>query len=247
MHSKMAEAIKLKDSPVAILLTDQKPERAVQFKAGPAAGTQIGCVISMLKAASKGRIAVFDENTCGCTGGTVGLGFKKHELGYIEYFLSSGKEDEIEGEYRKKTPELVREYMRNLPDIHLPARYVVMKPLEKVTDEETDKVEVVVFLVNSDQLSALATLANFDRPTNDNVVTFFGSGCSSIMSQVLEQAASEQQKAVIGLTDITARQYLDKDTLSFSVPYKRFIEMEDNVDKSFLKKGSGWLEIKERL
>ena len=44
----MAEAMKLKDSPVAILLTDQKPERAAQFKTGPSAGTRIGCVISML-------------------------------------------------------------------------------------------------------------------------------------------------------------------------------------------------------
>jgi hypothetical protein len=54
-------------------------------------------------------------------------------------------------------------------------------------------------------------------------------------------------KAVIGLTDITARKYLDKNELSFSVPFKRFLEMEANVDESFLTKGKDWPKILERL
>lgn len=65
--------------------------------------------------------------------------------------------------------------------------------------------------------------------------------------QVLEQGRSERPNAVIGLTDITARKYLDKNVLSFSVPFKRFLEMEANVDQSFLTKGKDWPEIVERL
>jgi len=168
-------------------------------------------------------------------------------VGHIEYFLSTGKEGEFEGEYRKKTPELMREYIMGIPDISVPTRYVVMKPLGEVTDEEVDEIAIVVFMVNPDQLSALATLANFDRPTNDNVITLFGSGCGSIVHQVLEEARSERPKAVIGLTDLTARKYIDKDVLSFSVPFKRFLEMEANVDVSFLARGKDWLEIATRL
>ncbi|MGB9213263.1 MAG: DUF169 domain-containing protein, partial [Halobacteriota archaeon] len=91
------------------------------------------------------------------------------------------------------------------------------------------------------------TLANFDRPTNDNVSTLFGSGCASLVMQVLDQARAERPKAVIGLTDITARKYLDKNVLSFSVPFKRFVEMEANVEGSFLTKGKDWPQIAKRL
>jgi hypothetical protein len=122
-----------------------------------------------------------------------------------------------------------------------------MKPLGEVTDEEIDEVAIVVFMANPGQLSALATLANFDRSTNDNVITLFGSGCGSVVHQVLEQAHSERPKAVIGLTDITARKYIDRDVLSFSVPFKRFLEMEANVDESFLTKGKDCSKIAKRL
>jgi len=250
MRSKIADAIKLKNASVAILLTDRKPEKALQFREGEqerGLERRENCIIPMFAAATKGRTAVLEKGTVRCPGGKVGLCFGTYQLGYIEYFLSTGKEGEFEGEYRKKTPELVREFIRHIPDISVPTRYVVMKPLGEVTYEEIDEVAIVVFMVNPDQLSALATLANFDRPTNDNVTTLFGSGCGSIVHQVLEQARSQRPKAVIGLTDLTARKYIDKDVLSFSVPFKRFLEMEANVDESFLTKGKDWLEIAKRL
>ncbi|MEI7827354.1 MAG: DUF169 domain-containing protein [Euryarchaeota archaeon] len=245
MHSKIADAIKLRNDPVAILLTDHKPEEALEFTHEGKERNR--CVIPLFVAAMNGRTAVLERETVLCPGGKVGLCFGSYQLGYIDYFLSTGKAGQFEGEYRKKTPELVREFTERLPQIMLPTRYVVMKPLAEVTDDETDEVAIIVFIVNADQLSALATLANFDRPTNDNVSTFFGSGCGSLVMQVLEQARSEQPKAVIGLTDITARKYLDKNTLSFSVPFKRFLEMEANVDESFLTKGKDWPKIIERL
>jgi hypothetical protein len=65
--------------------------------------------------------------------------------------------------------------------------------------------------------------------------------------QVLDQGRAEMPKAVIGLTDITARKYLEKNKFSFSVPFKRFLEMEANIDESFLTKGKDWPEIAKRL
>ncbi len=70
MKSKLAEAIQSKYPPVAILLSDDKPEGARQFKEG-----KWGCVMFMLAAALKGEAVAFDRKTFGCFGGGTGLGF----------------------------------------------------------------------------------------------------------------------------------------------------------------------------
>ena len=71
MKSTIAEAINLGIEPVALILTDEKSEGAIQFEPG-----KWGCVLSMFgAAATKGRTAVFDRETYGCFGGGIGLGF----------------------------------------------------------------------------------------------------------------------------------------------------------------------------
>ncbi len=239
MESKIAGAIKLKNSPVAILWSEQKPQNAVQFKEG-----RWGCVISMLNAASQGRTAVFAEKTTGCPGGSLGLGFTKYEKGFLEYFLSTGGIGGREGEFYKKTPSFAEAFLKSLPDITTPTEYVVFKPLEELGDDEVP--EVIVFLVNADQLSGLVTLANYDRPTKDNVTVFFGAGCHSTILEIIGQARSENPKALIGLTDPSARKVINKDILSFSLPFKRFLEMESQVEESFLTRET-WQKIAGRI
>ncbi|MGL5512359.1 MAG: DUF169 domain-containing protein, partial [Sporomusa sp.] len=61
-----------------------------------------------------------------------------------------------------------------------------------------------------------------------------------------EATAQEQSRAVVGMTDISARPVIDADLLSFSVPFAMFTEMEDNVPGSFLDKHA-WHKVAKRL
>ncbi|GBF35083.1 hypothetical protein DCCM_4206 [Desulfocucumis palustris] len=257
MKSKIAEAVNLRYSPVAIVFTDEKPEGAFQYKEG-----RWGCVVAMLNAAAKGRTAVFDRKTYGCIGGGAGLGFGNTYTGFpggIEYFLSVGNKEFCEsemgknvvnnwpalshGEAYKKTPELAKSFADALPYYDVPTEYVVFKPLEKLLPGE--KPEVVVFLATPDQISALTVLANYARHGGDNVIIPFGAGCHSVCIIPLKEGKSDNPRGVVGLIDISARKHVDKDILSFSVPYNMFLEMESNVEESFLTREE-WLKVRER-
>ncbi len=249
MKSAIVNSLNLKYSPVAIILTNTKPNEALQFKEG-----RWGCVAAMLVAASKGRTGVFDRNTFGCVGGGVGLGFGNQYKEFpIEYLLSTGCEayrtyrghrlSMSEGERYFKTPELARHFVASLPIVDVPTEFVVFKPLEEVT--ETEVPTLILFMVNPDQLSALVVLANYDRAKKDTVIVPFGAGCQSILFGYAE-AIKQEPSAVIGFFDITVRKLVDRDILSFTVPYKLFQAMEANVGRSFLKRDQ-WSEVARRI
>ena len=244
MHSEIANRLRLKYSPVALLIAEEKPAGATEFIEG-----RRGCVVAMLTAAAKGRTVVFGRRTCGCPGGMAGLGYGNpypHFPGGFEYFLSCGRgEGYPEGEGYKKTPELVEEFLKGMPFTDIGPKYIVAKPLDKV-DQEGETPIIIVFYANADQLSALVVLANYGRGSNDNVIIPFGAGCQSACLLPMDQANQPQPKAVVGMTDISARPFIDADLLSFSVPLAMFREMEDNVPGSFLDRHD-WKKVERRL
>lgn len=238
MDSKIAKAIKLNNEPIAVFISNEPPEQAVQFRKGV-----WGCVIAMMNAVSKGKTAAFNKETVVCAGGRAGLGIQKFELGNIEYFLSTGREGLKKGELYKRDPELARCYIQNMPVIET-NDFVVLKPLSQVQEHEEPK--IIVFMVNVDQLSGLVTLANYDQETQDNVKLSFGAGCAQSILYGLDAAQKNQSACYIGLTDPSARKCIPKDILSFTVPFKRYLEMEKCVDSSFLQTDT-WRTILKRI
>lgn len=267
MRSAIAENLQFRQQPVAIVFSGQKPEGARQFGEG-----KWGCVMFMLAAAIKGETAVFDENTFGCQGGGVGLGFGDQYENFaggkecFKYFLSTGNEQWQEGKqagtqlkpfmrpeaYRHfmhgeryfKSPELVGKYIDCLPMTEVPCRYVLFKPLEDV--EDGDDLQVVIFLGNMDQISALNVLASYGRGHNENVIFPFAAGCQTIGIYPYREGLREEPRAVLGLSDISARVYLKRiikdDVMSFAVPTRLYREMEDNLQGSFLGRDT-WKQL----
>lgn len=241
MYSEIAKRLKLKYSPIAILSTSEKPQGALEFTEG-----RWGCIVAMLTAAAKGRRAVFSRSTFGCEGGGIGLGFVNQCSEGMEYFLSTGKEGCFEGEAIKKTPESAKNLIESVISINIiPEQYVVFAPLIEV-DATKDEPKVVVFYVNPDQLTALVVLANYARPSIDNVVIPATSSCQAICRIPWGEVSQEHQRAVVGMMDIKIRPLIDADLLSFSVPYAMFKEMEENIPGSFLDKHE-WNKVADRI
>lgn len=272
MESNIVEALALKHEPVGIVLSDIKPEDAIQFNKG-----RFGCVMAMFVAAVNGRQAVFDRNTFGCPGGGTGLGFgnqyKKFpggEKGFC-YFLSTGVNEWgpgrklakmakpfissytyntiVHGEGYLRTPELVGKFLEYLPMTDIPYKYVIFRQLCRV-DAEKEKPAAVVFLADMDQLSALVILASYSRDSNENVIVPMASGCQCIGIYPFREALQERPRAVIGIADISARIYLKNhlkdDLVTVAVPYSMFVEMESNISGSFLERNSwsGLMKLK---
>jgi len=249
LESKVAHAIALGSSPVAVVLTDERPPEAVQFKED-----RWGCVGQMIVAVSKGRTAVFDRTSFGCPGGGTGLGFGNayQKTGFAIDCLLSGGDEEIaagmtrrsrmgEGERFFKSRELAERAIASMPMREVPTEYVVFKPLELAEGGEPT---LVIFLVNPDQLSALVVLAGYEHGRAENAIAPFGAACHSILYGYAE-AEKDEPRGVIGFFDIAQRARVPRDVLSFTVPFALFREMEGNVSGSFLEM-EDWRELRER-
>lgn len=202
------------------------------------------CLIGNLNRVRDGFSFVYDANTLGCSGGKRYSGFSQELRPKFEYFLSCGVPGEIEGERYKKSPELVKEYLRKHPAFEAPAKYLVFKRLDKLTEEE--RPVAVIFFATPDVLSGLFTLANYDMSDAHGVIAPMGAGCSSIIHYPNVEANSKNPRCVLGMFDVSARPWVPQNKLTFTVPMKRFEQMVRNMDESFLITES-WNLVGSRL
>jgi len=261
MNSRIAESIKLASEPVVLLWSDTLPEDAVMFEKGKW-GCVISLVAAAAKGKT---VAFDRETYgCPGGGVGLGFGHMYQNFpGGVEgffRFLSDGNENTpagpaialamekggarkefcdhfLRGERYRKSPELAKRFLELLPIVDIKARYVVFKPLSELAQAEAP-VSVTLF-VTPDQLSACVILANYDQARSDSVMIPHAAACQVTGILSYQEGISGSPRCLVGMTDITARKYLKSSLgdghLSFTIPWKRFREMEDNVQGSFLE------------
>jgi hypothetical protein len=226
--------------PITFYYSD-KLSNAVIVKAG----TVPRCIIGALVKVQRGQSLAFNSDAVGCEGGKRCLGFGEMSMPNFEYFLSYGIPGKIEGERYKKTPEMVKAYMKNgAPDYEAPGKYIVFKRWDML--DKNDNPDVVIFYAEPDVLSGLFTLAVYDETDPDTVSVPFTSGCGSIIQYPFLEVKSKYPKTFIGMFDSSARPFVDKNTLSFAAPMHKFKTMVDNMEESFLITLS-WAKVQKRI
>ena len=193
----------------------------------------------------QGKSLAFDADAVGCGGGKRYVGFAENLMPNFEYFLSCGIPGKMEGERYKKSPEMVKEYMKkHAPVAKAPARFIIFKRWDML--DKGDRPEVVIFYAEPDVLAGLFTLASFDEAEQNMVICPFGSGCAATIQYPYMETKSAAPRAVIGMFDISARPYVPKNVLTFAAPMSKFTRMVDNMEESFLITSS-WAKIQKRI
>ncbi len=225
--------------PIGFFYTDQEYEAEKREK-----NSGHRCLISDLSRVRKGKTSRFDKESIGCVGGARYLGFSQDQDPNFDYFLSCGLPGKMEGSRYKKTPQLVRETQSREPDFSAPDINIVFKRWDVINEE--DNPDAIIFFATADVLAGLFSLANFDQTDPQTVITPSCAGCASIVKYPYLESKKSTQKAFIGLFDISARPYIQRDLLTFSVPWKKFQGMVDNMEESFLITAE-WSRLQRRF
>ncbi|MHB8791987.1 MAG: DUF169 domain-containing protein [Thermoleophilia bacterium] len=183
------------------------------------------CLFSLMDKIQEGRPVSFTAKTPGCVGAGKYLGFNDVPPIAAALFLS-GKER------LKKDAGLAAAFYDEVRARSAKASCLVISRLDSTPCDI--EVEVINLWIDAASLSALHTLANYDRASNDNVIMPFSSGCQSIWTLPYKEAESRLPSAVAGSLDPTVRGFLPEGTISFSAPATRFVEMCSNIEGSFL-------------
>ena len=229
------------DLPITFYYTDS--DTRGDLVKGPTAGHQ--CIIGVLNKVRKGQVLRFGSESFGCSGAEKYLGFTNEvTMPNFEYFLSCGIEGVVEGERYKKSPEIVRKMVENSPQFTAPSKYIVFCRWDML--EPSDNPEVVIFLAHGEVLSGLFTLTGFEEAERESVISPFAAGCGAIVLYPYLEMGRDRPRGVLGMFDISARPFVPKNTLSFSIPINKFKRMVDDMGESFLITKS-WAKVKNRI
>jgi len=206
---------------------------------------EFSCVMGHIwRARKKGATAYFSAEQFGCPGGAFWMGFNKPQTETIINYVSTGIPNWTPGERYCDSPDALRrifEYVDPRPALH---KYCVVKPVSQFSDDEVP--ELIVFFTRPETLSGLHQLAAFVTNDPEVVVSPWGAGCGNVVAWPLHYLSKGQNRAVIGGWDPSARKFFKTDELSFTIPYKMFLDMLKRVNDSFLMT-KAWGTVRKKI
>jgi hypothetical protein len=183
------------------------------------------CVFSFFRNWLEGTTLHITRESCGCGGAghwMWGIEFRSRKE-FIEFLVGD--------EGLKATPELMGKWIDAAKPYRAENPHLFIGPLRA---EAWPYLKTAVFLVNPDELAALAIGAQYHSAPEDPppVIAPFGSGCGQL-NPFPDPAIAQ---ASIGATDIAMRQYLPPDMLAFTVNRPMFARLCSLDERSFLYK-----------
>jgi hypothetical protein len=254
------ETLGLKEEPVGIFYTDDKPAQATSPKPMPLpsrekeiAGEidwqstfgQFSCVMGhVLRARRLCKAACFSAEEFGCPGCAFWLGFTKPQTETIIHYVSSGIPGHMEGERYINSPDALRKIFTDIDPVPAAGKYCVAKPMSLFSGDE--KPELVTFFARPETLSGLHQLAAFVTNNPEVVASPWGAACTTMITWPYRDLAKGEERAVLGGWDPSARKFFGTDELTFTVPYTMYANMIERYGDSFLTTDT-WAGVQKKI
>ena len=236
--------------PIVLIKTDEKPEDALAPKAGRG-----GCVMSFVaQTIAKRKTTAFGRENITCGGVSAGFGWgtgfktdadREFQATFLSLGLESARDKDaflerlsylpkptqemfMKGERIFSDFDTAYENIKNRP-LYDEGQYVVFKPIELLEAGETP--DVVVFTLNTMELSAVLQLNGSFRANNTHVMTPQASACQAIGTITFQQAESDDPVPVLSPLDFAARAHMRRlipdEYMNLSVPWNLFLKLEE--------------------
>ncbi len=237
--SRLSELIKLDNHAVAIYREKTIPEDAFVPQNGH-------CTIPSLfvRCTRLGGKCAADSEHSPCHGSKSGFGFGGMENRQRSAWSASVVPEEVRenmahkstGMSYFKTPEIAMLQLDAIKDYGDGTDVIVFQDLDDAISENRP-IEVVVFLVDPVRLTALQQLAAYSKDTpGPATIMPYGHACEQIYAIPRGEGETDDPHAIVGMTDMYARRFIDKDRMSFAVPYKLYKRMVGDIEGSFIER-----------
>lgn len=258
--SEFLDILGLNEEPVGLFYTDDKPANGSTPKAMAlptrekeiendvdwrTTFSQFSCVMGhVLQARKLKKTAYFSAEQFGCPGCAFWLGFMKPQTETIIHYVSTGIPGQLEGEHYLDSPDALRRIQADIDPEAATGKFCVVKPLSHFSADE--KPEHVVFFARPETLSGLHQLATFVTNNPEVVASPWGAACTNMITWPYKYQARGETRAVLGGWDPSARKFFGTDELTFTVPYKMFIQMYERFPESFLTTKT-WTTVQKKI
>ncbi len=235
---KLAQAGRLKASPLCVYSSDTVPDNAIPIK-------MINrCIANAIFSLSvnKNINAIYIGNNalegC-CPGGQAWFGYKTF-LPMLKYFLSTGSENFRNGaaEFLIATPDLAEKRLNSIGKITPLGKYIVIRKCDDLDEQDPDVKALICFGL-SEQIRNLCSLAYFRPEKGFNIQIPWGPSCASFVTYPAGMVENGSENTIIiGPTDPTGNYWFPQDYLSMGIPFEIVKRMVNDLDDSFIIKRS---------